>query len=103
MNQPPFDPDGAHGPAPAGALPLLEEQGDPAHASDTLTHRGGVRVRVRVQPFFAHEEDDAYVFAYRVRITNEGETTVQLLTRHWVFTDGDGGRHEVKGEGVVGR
>ena len=27
---------------------------------------------------------------------------VQLLTRHWIITDGRGARHEVQGEGVVG-
>ena len=103
MSQFPFDQDGAHGPAPAGALPLLENRGDPEHASDTTTRLGSVCVRVHVQPYFVDERPDAFVFAYRVRITNEGETTVQLLTRHWVFTDADGERNEVSGEGVVGR
>ena len=27
---------------------------------------------------------------------------MQLLTRHWVITDGRGARHSVEGEGVVG-
>jgi ApaG protein len=27
---------------------------------------------------------------------------VQLLTRHWIITDGRGLRHTVEGEGVVG-
>ena len=43
-----------------------------------------------------------YVFAYTVRISNEGRDTVQLKTRHWIITDGTGRVQEVTGEGVVG-
>jgi hypothetical protein len=31
-----------------------------------------------------------YFFVYKVRIANEGSQTVQLLSRHWVISDGDG-------------
>ncbi len=31
-----------------------------------------------------------YFFVYKVRIANEGSATVQLLSRHWVISDGDG-------------
>jgi ApaG protein len=37
-----------------------------------------------------------------VRIENEGERAVQLLSRHWHIVDGRGTEHEVEGEGVVG-
>jgi ApaG protein len=37
-----------------------------------------------------------------VRITNEGDETVQLLSRHWKITDATGHTEEVKGPGVVG-
>jgi ApaG protein len=47
-------------------------------------------------------EDGRYVFAYTIRITNTGTVAAQLLSRHWVITDGDGGVQEVEGEGVVG-
>ena len=43
-----------------------------------------------------------FVFAYTVTISNEGGETVQLRTRHWIITDGDGKVEEVKGPGVVG-
>ena len=43
-----------------------------------------------------------YVFAYTVRISNEGSETAQLRSRHWIITDGNGKREEVKGDGVVG-
>ena len=47
-------------------------------------------------------ESEQYVFAYHITITNRGETDVQLLSRHWIITDGKGQMHEVKGPGVVG-
>jgi len=47
-------------------------------------------------------EDDKFVFAYTITITNQGDTAAKLLTRHWVITHGNGKTQEVKGEGVVG-
>lgn len=47
-------------------------------------------------------ELDEYFFAYTVRISNTGSTTVQLVNRHWVITDGNGRIEEVRGAGVVG-
>lgn len=44
-----------------------------------------------------------YVFAYTVRIVNEGTEAAQLRTRHWVITDGEGNVEEVRGPGVVGQ
>lgn len=43
-----------------------------------------------------------YFFSYRVVISNQGEETVQLLSRRWVITDGDGRQEVVEGPGVVG-
>jgi ApaG protein len=40
---------------------------------------------------------------YTVTISNESAETVQLLTRHWVITDGTGHIEEVRGPGVVGK
>ena len=70
--------------------------------SDTLT-RG---IRVRVQSFFVPErsapESGEWFFAYRVSISNEGSESAQLVSRHWIITDGDGQEQEVRGPGVVG-
>lgn len=46
--------------------------------------------------------EDRYVFAYTITISNESTFTAQLRTRHWIITDGRGGIEEVKGDGVVG-
>ncbi len=47
-------------------------------------------------------DQDRYVFAYTVRIRNNGSVPAQLLGRHWVITDANGVVQEVTGEGVVG-
>jgi ApaG protein len=44
-----------------------------------------------------------YVFAYTVKIANEGDRPAQLRNRHWIITDGDGKVEEVRGPGVVGQ
>jgi ApaG protein len=43
-----------------------------------------------------------WFFAYTIRITNEGDDTAQLVSRHWVITDAAGAVEEVRGPGVVG-
>lgn len=63
-------------------------------------------ISVEVESYFVPEQSDAmldrYVFAYRVRISNGSEATVQLTRRHWYIAEGDGTVREVEGEGVVG-
>ena len=44
-----------------------------------------------------------FVFAYKVRITNTGERPAQVISRHWIITDGDQAEQEVRGLGVVGQ
>jgi ApaG protein len=64
-------------------------------------------VRVRVQSQFDPDRSDPpqgqWFFLYTIHIANEGRETVQLLTRHWIITDGDGKVEEVRGPGVVGK
>lgn len=64
-------------------------------------------ITVRVQPVFLDDQSSPetrqFVWAYHVRIENGGRETVQLLTRHWTITDANGHRHEVRGDGVVGK
>ena len=64
----------------------------------------GIRVTVEIS-YLSERSSPAkhqYVFAYHVRIANEGTRTAQLKTRHWVITDGEGKVQEVRGDGVVG-
>ena len=68
-----------------------------------LTTRGvTVRVSVSYLPEQSDPDKGRWFWAYHIRIENEGRMTVQLLTRHWIITDGRGARHSVEGEGVVG-
>ena len=43
------------------------------------------------------------MFAYTVRITNTGEHPAQVISRHWIITDGNQRVQEVRGLGVVGQ
>jgi ApaG protein len=65
---------------------------------------GGITVRTSVS-YLPEQSEPArgrWFWAYHIRIENDGERAVQLLTRHWIITDGRGARHSVEGEGVVG-
>jgi len=44
-----------------------------------------------------------YVFSYTITVTNTGDVSAQLISRHWYITDGDHRVQEVKGLGVVGQ
>jgi ApaG protein len=53
-------------------------------------------------PDQSDEENDQFVFAYHIKITNTGEVAAKLVSRHWIITDADGKVQEVRGVGVVG-
>ena len=63
-------------------------------------------ITVTVAPIFLEDQsdpdDDHFVWAYQVRIENNGTDRVQLQTRYWHITDANGLVQEVRGSGVVG-
>jgi ApaG protein len=63
-------------------------------------------IEVVVNPRFEADRsspaNNYFFWAYAISITNRGEETVQLKTRHWRITDATGRRQEVRGAGVVG-
>ena len=65
----------------------------------------GIRVRVVAQysPERSQPSSNQWFFLYTVTIANEGVETVQLLSRHWIVTDGSGRVDEVRGPGVIGK
>jgi ApaG protein len=65
----------------------------------------GIRVTVSTVyvPSQSSPAAHRYVFAYTIRIANEGSMTAQLRSRHWVITHGSGKVEEVRGPGVVGQ
>ena len=64
-------------------------------------------VEVEVTPIYVSEksapENDYYFFAYKVTLTNNGESPLQLLNRQWIIRDGQKKQRYVNGEGVVGQ
>ena len=63
-----------------------------------------IRVRVAVS-YLAEQSDPAshrWFWSYHVRIENDSDKAVQLLSRSWRIADGRGAVHDVHGEGVVG-
>jgi ApaG protein len=63
-------------------------------------------ILVTVIPEFVPDRSDPaaerWFWAYTVEISNRGQRTVQLVSRHWRITDGHGRVEEVRGAGVVG-
>ena len=63
--------------------------------------------KVTVKPAYVPAESDPasnrYVFAYTIVIENVGSQPARLMRRHWLITNGNGEKQEVRGPGVVGR
>lgn len=83
-------------------MPHFKDQ--PMHASKSEAVTNDVRVEVESQYASQHSQpfQSHWVFHYTVRISNESDETVQLLSRHWIITEATGHVEEVKGPGVVG-
>lgn len=63
-------------------------------------------ITVSVEPEYLDDqsfpEEHRHVWAYHVRIENQGTQTVQLKSRYWHITDELGHVSEVAGVGVIG-
>ena len=59
-------------------------------------------VVVRHLPEQSDPQTGQHAFAYTITITNSGDTTAQLIARHWIITDANGHTDEVRGLAVVG-
>jgi ApaG protein len=70
--------------------------------SEATTRNIRVRVLAQFDPRRSRPQQSLWFFLYTVSITNEGHDAVQLISRHWVITDGMGKVEEVQGPGVVG-
>ena len=80
---------------------MSELKDQPLHANSSEAVTNNVRVEVESQYAPEHSQpfQHEWFFHYTVRISNEGEETVQLLTRHWIISDATGQIEEVKGDG----
>jgi len=69
-------------------------------SSEAVTR--GIRVEVESRFSPPHSRPGVWFFLYTVRISNEGDETAQLISRHWIIRDAGGHVEEVRGPGVVG-
>lgn len=64
------------------------------------------KIHISVEPFYLENDSqpqhESYVWAYRIKIENHGDETVQLESRYWQITDMVGRIKCVEGRGVVG-
>lgn len=64
------------------------------------------KIQVDVQTQYVEDQSrpdqNYFVFAYSITITNKGDQPARLLNRHWIITDSNQQIQEVRGEGVVG-
>jgi ApaG protein len=63
-------------------------------------------INIKVDTNYIHEQSEPnesrYVFAYTITISNHGNISAKLISRHWIITDSNGKVQEVRGNGVVG-
>ena len=61
-----------------------------------------VDVKLQYLPDESHPPEGPFAFAYTITIRNTGDITAQLVARHWIVTDANGQREDVRGLAVVG-
>ena len=73
--------------------------------ADTFSdHSANIAIEVETQYIGQSKpNDNKHAFSYTITISNDGDETVQLLSRHWIISDGNNEVEEVHGSGVVGQ
>ena len=65
------------------------------------------KIEIQTYPDFLPERSDPlkpyYFFSYRVKIINNSDVIVKLLSRYWHIKDGEGKSEDIHGPGVVGQ
>ncbi len=71
-----------------------------------MTTEKNYEIAVATRTAYIAEQSDPdngrHVFAYTIKITNNGNVAAQLISRHWIITDAENQVQEVKGLGVIG-
>jgi ApaG protein len=70
--------------------------------SEATTQGVQVSVLAEYAPDRSRPDQGLWFFLYTITIANNSSDTVQLVSRHWIITDGTGKVEEVRGPGVVG-
>jgi ApaG protein len=81
----------------------IRARGESRFVSDATTQGIRVHVESRFVPERSIPHEPHYFFAYHITISNTGQQTAQLISRHWIITDANGEVEEVEGPGVVGK
>ncbi|HEY8551603.1 MAG TPA: Co2+/Mg2+ efflux protein ApaG [Vicinamibacterales bacterium] len=84
-------------------MPSPERRDPQPGTSEAVTRDIRVSVESQYSPGHSVPSRAQWFFLYTVRIANEGDETVQLVSRHWIITDASGHVEEVRGLGVVGQ
>jgi len=91
---------------PAAKFYNVRATGDRSNSmfnSDATTREIRVEVESRYVPERSEPSESNWFFVYDIRVSNLGNETVQLLSRHWIIADSTGEEEEVQGPGVVGQ
>ena len=62
-----------------------------------------VAVKVQYLPDQSRPPEGPFSFAYTVTVRNVGDITAQLVARHWIVTDANAHREDVRGLAVIGQ
>ena len=62
-----------------------------------------VDVKVQYLADQSRPPEGPFAFAYTVSVRNTGDVTAQLVARHWIVTDANAQREDVRGLAVVGQ
>lgn len=62
-----------------------------------------IDVKAEFEAEHSNPSQGQYVFSYQIKIINQSNESVKLLSRHWYIFDSSGDYKEVKGEGVIGQ
>lgn len=64
------------------------------------------QIDVTALPQYVSDQSDPdaerFIFAYTITLENVGTVPAQLISRHWIITDGNSNVQEVRGLGVIG-
>jgi len=63
-----------------------------------------ITVSVKTEYLLQQSKPDEakFAFAYHITIHNQSDIRAQLLGRHWIITDANEAKQEVRGAGVIG-
>lgn len=67
-----------------------------------MTQQFNVEIESTYNVLESRPEEGYFFFVYNIKIRNSGNSTAQLMNRHWIITDALGRIEEVRGPGVVG-